>query len=230
MQATYECLRAWSEPSDGDGPLNTEGGGEGSGKRLFAFFNSGEESGASQPHRHLQFLPVEAMRAESKGWDPLIDLVSTFDSHSHPQDSASTTSFQYIPNLPFKHFALPLPRTPTPETLHKIYLSLYNAAVSSTKSQDTVHAQQEMATSGPAGISYNLAMTLSTMMICPRKSETATVPVDLGKFGDIADPGVVSVNGTILAGTLMVKSEGEWDALREEPELLGKVLGNVGFN
>jgi sulfate adenylyltransferase (ADP) / ATP adenylyltransferase len=72
-------------------------------------------------------------------------------------------------------------------------------------------------------------MTLSTMMICPRRHETATVPVDLDAAVDILDPGVVSLNGTILAGTLMVKAESEWDALRENPEYLTKVLERIGF-
>jgi diadenosine tetraphosphate (Ap4A) HIT family hydrolase len=63
LEATYACLKAW--------------GAEGKQKRLFAFFNSGEHSGASQPHRHLQFLPVENMRdhEEANGWDLLIDLI-----------------------------------------------------------------------------------------------------------------------------------------------------------
>lgn len=67
LEATYACLKAWGE-----------GAAEGSKqKRLFAFFNSGDHSGASQPHRHLQFLPVEHMRDSeaTNGWDLLIDLI-----------------------------------------------------------------------------------------------------------------------------------------------------------
>lgn len=240
LEATYECLKAWDDSEqacngNGDGTLNgsREGGGgngKGNGKRLFAFFNSGEESGASQPHRHLQFLPIEAMRAGSDGWEPLIDLVSKQSSPHEP--------FQYIPNLPIKHFALPIPTNPTPESLHEIYLTLYHAAVSSTKQESpststksahTSEGETATARSGPASISYNLAMTLKTMLLCPRKSETACVPVDVETLGGIVDGGVVSVNGTILAGTLMVKAEAEWDVLRREPGVLGRVLGDVGI-
>lgn len=243
MAATYACLRAWGEDNhkgdehgSGEMPVGNgekEGGTE-TGKRLFAFFNSGEESGASQPHRHLQFLPVEAMRADSEGWEPLIDLVSR---RSDAQGKISTDGpFQYVPNLPFKHFALPIPPNPTPESLHEIYLSLYNAAVCSTKGTGTTttttttnDCETETATSGPASISYNLALTLDTMLLCPRKSETARVPVDARTAREILDGGVVSVNGTILAGTLMVKAEAEWDVLRREPGVLGRVLGDIGF-
>lgn len=66
-------------------------------------------------------------------------------------------------------------------------------------------------------------------MIAPRRAETARVPVDIAAAGDIADPGVVSLNGTILAGTLMVKAEGEWDVLRAKPEVLGRLLRDVGI-
>jgi ATP adenylyltransferase len=62
LEATYACLKAWENSNQ---------------TSLFAFFNSGEHSGASQPHRHLQFLPVENMRESdaTRGWDLLIDLV-----------------------------------------------------------------------------------------------------------------------------------------------------------
>jgi sulfate adenylyltransferase (ADP) / ATP adenylyltransferase len=50
LEATYECLKAWEE---GNEAVRS--------KKLFAFFNSGEHSGASQPHRHIQFLPVDSV-------------------------------------------------------------------------------------------------------------------------------------------------------------------------
>lgn len=66
LAATYACLKAWKGQTTDD-----------SRRRLFAFFNSGEHSGASQPHRHLQFLPVEAMRSGEKpsDWDLLMDQI-----------------------------------------------------------------------------------------------------------------------------------------------------------
>ena len=69
LEATYACLKAWEE-----GVPSGTGTGRG---RLFAFFNSGDYSGASQPHRHLQFLPVNSMHEgeKSSGWDLLVDSV-----------------------------------------------------------------------------------------------------------------------------------------------------------
>jgi ATP adenylyltransferase len=64
LKVTYACLKEWEVASGGK-------------QRLFAFFNSGDHSGASQPHRHLQFLPVESMRDSdaSNGWQLLIDSI-----------------------------------------------------------------------------------------------------------------------------------------------------------
>lgn len=43
--------------------------------------------------------------------------------------------------------------------------------------------------------------------------------------------GPIALNGTILAGTLMVKTEEEWDALRgpDGPWILGNILREVGI-
>lgn len=60
LEAAYACLKAYQD----------------TGERLFGFFNSGEASGASQPHRHIQFLPVESMHSgiqEGIEWDVLAD-------------------------------------------------------------------------------------------------------------------------------------------------------------
>jgi ATP adenylyltransferase len=59
LGVAYACLQAWRDK----------------GKELFAFFNSGEHGGASQPHRHIQFLPVDSMMGGVKqgDWRPLMD-------------------------------------------------------------------------------------------------------------------------------------------------------------
>lgn len=63
LGAAFECLNAYRE----------------NGEELFGFFNSGEHSGASQPHRHIQFLPVESMRSgieEGQRWEVLADSLA----------------------------------------------------------------------------------------------------------------------------------------------------------
>lgn len=74
LMATYSCIKAWNSSASND--LE---------RRLYAFFNSGDHSGASQPHRHIQFLPVECMRdgQGSYEWDVLMDSILL------PEDEAS---------------------------------------------------------------------------------------------------------------------------------------------
>jgi len=64
IAASYECIKAYKEQ----------------GEDLFAFFNSGAHSGASQRRRHIQFLPVKSMKdgiSEENAWRVLADeLVS----------------------------------------------------------------------------------------------------------------------------------------------------------
>ncbi|KAE8382224.1 HIT-like protein [Aspergillus bertholletiae] len=213
LDAAYSCVKAW-----GEGGENKANGV--ASKRLFAFFNSGNESGASQPHRHLQFLPVEAMsQSDSGNWQPLIDAVSA-------QPTCPGSKYSRWAQIPFAHFALPLPSNPSADTLHHIYLSLYRVALAVAQGKP---GSSSSTTSGPAAISYNLAMTESVMMICPRRSESAQIPVDSTISAEISEAGIVALNGTILAGTLMVKAEAEWDELRRNPDSLKEVLTTIGY-
>lgn len=85
----------------------------------------------------------------------------------------------------------------------------------------------------PASICYNLAITNEGMVICPRLSGGATVELD----NDHIDPGlheeddrtvVWEFNGTLLAGTLLVKSRMEFEALLKNPDLMSKALAAIG--
>lgn len=220
LEATYCCLRAW-ETSNDQGPS----------KRLFAFFNSGEHSGASQPHRHLQFLPVEDMTQQDDqlNWAPLID--------GHHPDGSDVQSDDHPRrlNLPFACYAIELPRDPSAETLHRIYMSLYRTAVAAANGQAADSSSRgpdnptHLPTEGPSAISYNLAMTTSRMIICPRRSEYAWIQIDESSKVGLHEEGLVKLNGTILAGTLMVKAESEWKALQEQPAMLEGVLQTIGF-
>ena len=67
-------------------------------------------------------------------------------------------------------------------------------------------------------------MTISAMVICPRRREGNILQRDDG-----SDIGFVGLNGTILAGTLMVKHQEEWDVLRVEPKKLDTLLEAIGI-
>lgn len=83
LAATWACLREWEADVGHAEPAPTTT------KRLFAFFNSGKDSGASQPHRHIQFLPVDDMLdgGVGEGWRLPLDDARTDALSPFPQGS-----------------------------------------------------------------------------------------------------------------------------------------------
>ncbi|KAF1947343.1 Ap4A phosphorylase-like protein II [Clathrospora elynae] len=214
LEVTYACLRAWQE-----GPGSKQ-------QPLFAFFNSGQHSGASQPHRHLQFLPLEGMRDSdaSSGWDLLTDLILS----SKKFNSAGTpTGLLQHPDLPFIHFARSFDSEPSGAQLLSIYDDLYHAAKAAVDkfiATDSEHFALHSIDGGDLPISYNLAMTMAGMVILPRRAEGTMLRRDNG-----SEVGFVAVNGTTLGGTMMVKYQEEWDLLRKKPEILDSILTAIGI-
>jgi ATP adenylyltransferase len=188
LEAAYACLKAWQDGADGKQ------------KRLFAFFNSGEHSGASQPHRHLQFLPIENMRdgEATSGWDLLIDLILS------SQNALATSGLLQHHDLPFAHFARSFGSDPSGSDMLSIYNELYKAAKEAVDAFIATNPEQlalHPVDGGDSPISYNLAMTTSGMAILPRRSEGTMLRRDDG-----SDIGFVALNGTTLGGTMMVSS------------------------
>lgn len=201
---TYSCLNSWRNEAGND----TDS--------LFAFFNSGEHSGASQPHRHLQLLPVEDMVDTSgDGWDL---LCNSMVSPCH-----ATLPLLQNPRLPFVHYGIKLRAESDAHSLHNSYVLLLKAALASITGDtslsnvDAVSIDQD----GQTTFSYNLAMTTEVMAILPRKQDAAVMAN--------SSDGYVFVNGTILAGTLMVRDEGDWSQLHQDPELVLSVLDEITY-
>lgn len=212
LGAARACIDAYKAAGDGDG--------EGGGRRLFVFFNSGEHSGASQPHRHLQLLPVDRMRdglpePEESGWEVLADVLGRRDCD--------------VP-VPFRCFVERLTDRDHSDDalLHAAYLRLYRRACEAVLGMN-VEEKGEGEEGEEARISYNLAMTGDVMVLCPRRSEGGpVVVVDAagGKEEEVV-VGRLALNGTVLAGTALVKSQVEWDALRADPGQLARVLAKI---
>lgn len=182
--AAYACLKAYRDE----------------GEEVFGFFNSGEHSGASQSHRHIQFLPVESMRSgvpDNTKWEVLADILA----HEKP-------------HLPFAYFSSQLSQDPSDEQLHATYKALYEQACRASGAK----------LGGPTStISYNMGFTTRSMVLCPRVAEGTKIA---GLNGAILGP--IALNGTVLGGTLLVKSEDEWDALSADAEKLNEVLLAIG--
>lgn len=192
LEATLACIEAF-ELADDEG--------------LFAFFNSGEHSGASQPHRHIQLLPIARMRD---------GLVSGDDGHA-PWDVLADDGGR-LEHAPFAVFSEPIAPGMSGAEVHGAYVRLCGRAR---------RAVEERA--GPRALcagqmSYNMAVTRNRLVICPRVAEGAVV---YGRGGE--DVGRLSLNGTVLAGTALVRNEAEWEALRANPGCLADVLGKIGL-
>lgn len=203
LAAAHACIRAYHDH-------------EGRGQELFVFFNSGEHSGASQPHRHLQLLPVDKMRdglAEAGGadWTVLADRLADGDK----EGSVSA-------ELPLATFAERIASDVEPEALRSAYVRLYRRACAAA-GLDKSELGDLAADGVPAKISYNLGMTRNSLVVCPRVAEG-----DVVRSRDGEEVGRLALNGTVLAGTALVKSEAEWDALRADPGQLRRVLGKIG--
>ncbi|GKT47589.1 diadenosine 5',5'''-P1,P4-tetraphosphate phosphorylase 2 [Colletotrichum spaethianum] len=200
LAATYACIEAYRQYG------NRHEGGDG---ELYAFFNSGPHSGASQPHRHIQLLPVARMKEglpDDSQWDVLAKQLGSSD----------------VSGVPFSTFADKIHCDMTPEELHSVYLSLFQSAVDAVKAHmGTVDNPGH----GDAPISYNLAMTSDRLVVLPRLAEGATI------LQDGAMVGKLNLNGTVLAGTALVKNKAEWNALKAKNDSvqLLEVLSKIGI-
>ena len=176
---------------------------------LFAFFNSGDASGASQPHRHIQLLPIERMR------DGLSDDTNTNARREWEVLANRLVDEQVQEKLPFRVFVEEIHEAMDGKQLREVYLQLYRKACESA-------GLSGGADRGQARVSYNLAMTSTVMVVMPRVAEGGTVT-----DGD-EEVGRLALNGTVLAGTALVKTQREWDVLRGDPGQVGRVLGRIG--
>ncbi|KAK3399182.1 ATP adenylyltransferase-domain-containing protein [Sordaria brevicollis] len=231
LEATRACIKAYEQYARNSG-RGAGGDGMNEGPTLYAFFNCGQHSGASQPHRHIQLLVVDKMR---EGLETTKEEVGKWEVLAqHLIDDKETGR-----KLPFRVFAERLEPGMSGEELHAVYLRLYRQArdaarqfqSSQSPAPQQIQSQPDQQPNGPdeietlgeASISYNLAMTKDVMVIIPRLAEGSAITEGEEVVGKLA------LNGTVLAGTALVKSQKEWDALRKAPKRVGELLGNIGL-
>ncbi|KAK4160637.1 inositol phospholipid synthesis protein Scs3p [Cladorrhinum sp. PSN259] len=206
LEAAYACIKAFEEHDDG----------KGGGKELYVFFNSGKGSGASQPHRHLQMLVVDRMREglpPDTQWDVLTKRLGEEEDPEKVRDK-----------LPFKVFLKKIKKGEE-DDLRGVYIGLYREGCKSLGVE--LGEEEEELVERKAKISYNLGMTRDVMVLMPRVEEGGEVEDDKGEV-----VGQLALNGTVLAGTALVKSQREWEALSKGDEAgerqVRDVLGRIG--
>jgi len=173
---------------------------------FFAFYNCGDNSGASQPHKHIQFIPIEGDNC------PPIERLAKAAKLESPDKPFSLTTLPYANHV--YRFTSPtsstssIPQSEVEATLANAFFSLLDLAISTVRHDPDYP---------PGPISYNVIMTLEHMHVIPRKRETHT----LRETGE-----KLSVNALGFAGMLLVKSEVELEAVKKEG--WGPILEGVG--
>lgn len=223
------------------------------GRKFFAFYNcayirvsrklvaelsyliGGDNSGASQPHKHLQLIPVQedGPPVEKLARQTTIEVLgmSSFLKFFHLQNSLRDLSERpfALQHLPYanhvRRFPQHLPSASVDEieaTLSRSFLSLLDLALSTFR-RDPSHDDDDAAAAAAndsrvtSKLSYNVILTLEHMHVIPRKRETHT----LSETGES-----LSINAMGFAGCLLVKSEREFEAVVKEG--VGAILSDVG--
>jgi ATP adenylyltransferase/5',5'''-P-1,P-4-tetraphosphate phosphorylase II len=71
--------------------------------------------------------------------------------------------------------------------------------------------------------SYNMGMTTSAIILCPRMSEGHVL-----HRHDGTEQGFVGLNGSFLSGGVLVKQKEDFDYLQTNPQALEEVLKQIG--
>lgn len=144
------------------------------------FFNGGTAAGASQPHKHLQLVPLPLDPGSPDGpavpIEPLLAPVLA---------AAEAGTAATVPGFAFRHAALQLGGAPGPGELVRGYRALLAAA-------GLADDDEASASTRPAA-PYNLLLTRRWMLIVPRSREAV--------HG-------IGVNALGYAGSLFVRDEG----------------------
>ena len=161
------------------------------------FFNGGRVAGSSQPHKHLQVVPltdgktpVDSVLAEPC-LKPMLSIA---------KDSRLGYTYGVSPSFPFRHAVARWDSMPDAKQMLNDYHRLLNAVgITSDNWQGTQDAP------------YNLLCTRRWMMLVPRSQE---------KYANI------SVNSLGFAGSLLVKDWPTLEKLKEiDPMQLLRIVG-----
>ncbi|KAF9582002.1 bifunctional AP-4-A phosphorylase/ADP sulfurylase [Lunasporangiospora selenospora] len=196
-------------------------------ENALAFYNCGAKSGASQPHKHLQVIPLEDRPA------PIVNLVRQLSERKRGQRGKLPGDIFSVPINCINHVIL-LPDPSTYGTLSKgleevlteAYIKLMDAMMFSIREyseQETLSEEDRdlcFAIGSISAFAYNWILTREFMMIVPRKKDTATL-TNLSSQG-ASEQGVAGitvelpVNSLGFAGMILTRSEEELELAKQQ--------------
>jgi len=172
-------------------------------QNLFAFYNCGDNSGASQAHKHVQFIPLE-----DEDGPPIEYLARSVKLETADTPFALKLSYaNHVFRFPDRFYSFSADKLEP--ILAQAFLNLLDLVVS------TIRHDPHYPVGKP---SYNVVLTLEHMHLVPRRQENHV----LTETGD-----TLSVNALAFAGMMLVKSERELEAVKKEG--VGKILRAVGL-
>ncbi|CAI5760605.1 unnamed protein product [Candida verbasci] len=162
------------------------------GEDWFAFYNCGQESGASQPHKHIQFMTLPSRDK----FIPYTDIIS----NQQPSELLKKNEPLQNKSLPFANFIKKIPKDEeiTGEILSQLFASLLQKTLTTLRQNDADH------------ISYNFIMTIDYVYMVPRSN---------GKFQDKIGINSCGVQGLFLCKDeelfKLVKEYGPFNILKD---------------
>ncbi|KAK6353914.1 bifunctional AP-4-A phosphorylase/ADP sulfurylase [Orbilia blumenaviensis] len=244
LEGVLSVLRGWET----DSSEQVDGGDDDGAKEyrcLYGFFNSGKESGASQPHRHLQFVPLT--RSEMDGLWATQLFGSNPGENGVVEGRIGDLKVRYQSKVMYKHYFTRIPSDCKPEELWKMYSTLLSLA-EYTLSHPTTPADVVLkevneqwdtisTTQRPMDIdvpfSYNMSFSRGWMGILPRTAETVYVVDQDEDSGAVVDgfaikcPGL-NLNGTAMAGMTLIRTRKEMDVVLADPGRIARTVGGIG--
>ncbi|ELU36445.1 ATP adenylyltransferase domain-containing protein [Rhizoctonia solani AG-1 IA] len=211
---------------------------------IFAFYNCGVDSGASQPHKHIQFVPTKA-EEDDEDEDDSRPPVESYVQNLKIEDDTKVFSLP----LPYVHLVqrLHLPKATVSGTkllseqaleelssiLTRTFLGLLDEAVQTIR----IYHSRQNTTTGTSDVgrasapSYNIILTSEHMHLIPRLREHTIEELHPNK-GEKSEsdpeaytPQKLSINSLGFAGMLLAKSDALAGAIKEKGviELLSQV-------
>ncbi|CAG8521767.1 25569_t:CDS:2 [Gigaspora margarita] len=173
---------------------------------VLAFFNCGELSGGSQPHKHMQVIPLPS---DVRFTPPINSCIYGSQEFKKPGEIFD------IPELPYVHYIslldpqqLSLGHGRHEEVSHylnDVFHSLLDAMIESLHKQSSLLSLNSL--------SYNVVMTSTWLMIVPRSKE---------KYENM------SVNSLGYAGMLLTKRKEELELVKDAGVL--NILESLAFS
>ncbi|KAG2499597.1 hypothetical protein HYH03_002538 [Edaphochlamys debaryana] len=176
-----------------------------------AFYNCGPESGRSQPHKHLQVVPLPFAEGQPPA-APLEPLVAVAAAGAAPLQPLELRA------LPYRCYVAMLPDSPSPDQLQAACSALlqrafpgytYTPHPALAAGPPTDAATAAAVAAGP--VSYNVLMTRRWLLLAPRRQERC---------------GPLALNSLAFAGTVLVRSEEELGFVRETGP--ANILAQIG--